>query len=73
MGGFLALAGSLGERDGLKWGGAITAGVGLAAVPPGVYFIVTGGSKAEVYTDRGLEEAYGPPPPPPQFGLGTTF
>lgn len=73
MGGFLALAGGLSDRDGLKLGGAITAGVGLAAVPPGVYFIVTGGSKAEIYTDRGLEEAYGPPPPPAQLGLGATF
>jgi hypothetical protein len=73
MGGFLALAGGLSERDGLKLGGAITAGVGLAAVPPGIYFIVTGGSKAEVYTDRGLEEAYGPPPAPAQLGLGSTF
>lgn len=73
MGGFLALAGGLGDRDGLKWGGAITAGVGILAVPPGVYFIATGGSKAEVYTDRGLEDAYGPPPAPPRFGLGATF
>jgi hypothetical protein len=73
MGGFLALAGGLAERDGLKWAGGITAGIGLAAIGPGVYFLVTSGSRTEIYTERGVEDAYGPPAPPPQVGLSATF
>jgi hypothetical protein len=73
IGGMLALAGGASGRDGLTLAGGITAGIGLAAVGPGVYFLATSGSKAEVYTERGLEEAYGPPPPPPQVGVTGTF
>jgi hypothetical protein len=60
MGGFLALAGSLGERDGLVLAGAITAGTGLLAVGPGVYLIVTSGSHTEIRTERGpVAQAHG--------------
>jgi hypothetical protein len=48
MGGFLALAGALGERDGLLLAGGVTAGIGLVAIAPGVYLIVSSGSRAEV-------------------------
>jgi hypothetical protein len=51
MGGFLALAGSAGDRDGLVVAGAITAGVGLLAIGPGVYLIVASGSNAEVLAE----------------------
>jgi len=57
MGGFLALAGGLADRSGLKIAGAITAGVGGVMIVPGVYLIVTSGSKTEVRSDRGLEES----------------
>lgn len=74
MGGFLALAGGLGDRDGLLLGGEITAGIGLAAIGPGVYFIATSGSKTEIYSDRGLEEAWlRAPAPAPGLGLGAEF
>lgn len=63
MGGFLALAGGLSERSGLSLGGAITAGVGLVMVAPGVYLMVTSGSKTELRTERGIEDASGTPPP----------
>lgn len=56
MGGFLALAGGLSDRSGLKIAGAITAGVGGVMIVPGVYLIVTSGSKTELRSDRGLEE-----------------
>ena len=56
MGGMLALAGGVADRPGLTLGGGITAGVGLAAIGPGVYLIVSSGSKAEVRSDRGLED-----------------
>jgi hypothetical protein len=51
IGGFLALAGGLSGRDGLVTAGAITAGVGLVAIGPGVWLIVKSGSKAEVLSD----------------------
>jgi hypothetical protein len=68
MGGFLALAGGLAERSGLKIAGAITAGVGGVLVAPGVYLIVTSGSRTEVRTDRGVEEL--DLRSPPLLGLG---
>ncbi|HEY6561650.1 MAG TPA: hypothetical protein VI072_30475 [Polyangiaceae bacterium] len=51
IGGFLALFGSLAERDGMVTAGAITAGVGLVAIAPGVWLIVKSGSNAEVLKD----------------------
>ncbi len=70
MGGFLALAGGLAERDGLLLGGGITAGVGLVAVGPGVYMIATSGSKTEVRSDGlSLESSL----EAPGLGLGGTF
>ena len=61
IGGFLALMGGLAGRSGLTTAGGITAGVGLLAIGPGVYLIVTSGSKTEVRSDRGVEElSYGP-------------
>jgi hypothetical protein len=52
MGGMLALAGGVADRSGLLVAGAITAGVGLIAVGPGVYMIVTSGSRTEIRSDR---------------------
>jgi len=66
MGGFLALAGGLSERGGLSSAGAITAGVGVVLLVPGVYLIASSGSKTEVYTDRGIEDAWHTP----LFGVG---
>jgi hypothetical protein len=67
MGGFLALAGGLGERDGLVIAGAITGGIGLVAIGPGVYLLATSGSHAEVRSERGpLAETRG-------IGLRATF
>jgi len=57
MGGFLALAGGLSERSGLKTAGAITAGVGAVMIAPGLYLMLTSGSRTEVHTERGIEEA----------------
>jgi hypothetical protein len=68
MGGFLALAGGLAERDGLTVAGAITAGVGLVMVGPGLYLMLTSGSKTEIRTDQGLVEAG--LPSAPLLGLG---
>jgi hypothetical protein len=63
MGGMLALAGGVSGRSGLTTAGAITAGVGLLAVGPGVYLIVSSGSKTEVRSDRGIENGnYAPAP-----------
>ncbi len=56
MGGFLALAGGLADRSGLRLAGAITAGVGVVLIAPGVYLMISSGSRTEVRTDRGLEE-----------------
>jgi hypothetical protein len=53
MGGILALAGGLDERDGLLVAGGVTAGIGVVAILPGVYLITTSGSEAEVRADRG--------------------
>ncbi|HYQ42505.1 MAG TPA: hypothetical protein VER11_11055 [Polyangiaceae bacterium] len=70
MGGFLALAGGLADRSGLLVAGATTAGVGVVMLVPGVYIIATSGSKTEVRTDRGLEEAG---PVAPLLGVGGTL
>ena len=51
MGGMLALAGGVSDRSGLVTAGAITAGVGLVAVGPGVWLLVSSGSHAEVLLD----------------------
>jgi hypothetical protein len=53
------MGGMIRDRDGLVLAGAITAGVGLAAVAPGVWLIVTSGSRAEVQAD-GVPVARGP-------------
>jgi hypothetical protein len=71
MGGFLALAGGLADKSGLKVAGAITAGVGLTMIVPGVYLMVTSGSRTEVRSDRGLEESE--LLSPPLLGLGGTL
>jgi hypothetical protein len=55
IGGFLALAGALSERDGLAIAGGVTAGVGLVAIGPGVWLIVSSGSYAEVRSDPPLQ------------------
>jgi hypothetical protein len=72
MGGFLALAGGLAERDGLLVAGAVTAGIGLIAIGPGVYLIATSGSKAEVRDRQGqlLEARL---PASPEFALRATY
>lgn len=71
IGGFLALAGGLSDRSGLKTAGGITAGVGVAMMAPGVYLIVTSGSKTEIRSDRGLEETE--LRAPPLLGIGGTL
>lgn len=53
MGGFLALAGGLSKSSGLAVGGAVTAGVGLVALGPGLWLTVTSGAKTEVYSEHG--------------------
>jgi hypothetical protein len=53
IGGFLALMGGMADRSGLAVGGAVTAGVGLVAIVPGVYLIASSGSKAEVRSENG--------------------
>jgi hypothetical protein len=68
MGGFLALAGGVSDRDGLVLGGAITAGIGLVAIGPGVWLIVTSGSEAEVRSDRFTEASA-----PKQLGVRASF
>lgn len=70
MGGFLALAGGLADRSGLEIAGAITAGIGVVMIAPGVYLIVSSGSRAEIRTDRGIDEL--PLRSPPLLGLGGT-
>lgn len=55
MGGFLALAGGLSERDGLLIAGGVTAGVGLVAIGPGIWLIASSGSYAEVRSDPPLQ------------------
>lgn len=71
MGGFLALFGGMADRSGLKVAGAVTAGVGGALIAPGIFLIVTSGSKTEVRTDRGIEEAQ--LESPPVLGLSGTW
>lgn len=70
IGGFLALMGGMADRKGLTVGGAITAGVGLAAIAPGVWLITSSGSKVEILSD-------GAPIPSaaaaPGLGLGGSF
>jgi hypothetical protein len=73
IGGFLALAGGLAEKDGLLIAGAITGGIGLVAVAPGVYLIATSGSKAEVRSNQGVLLDASAPPKPPQLGVHASF
>jgi hypothetical protein len=88
MGGFLALAGSLSERDGLLVAGGITSGIGALALAPGVYFLATSGAKAEVRDASELGATRSVPNPlaaspdtprtaalrtPLGLGLGVTF
>lgn len=63
VGGFLALAGGLSERSGLKIGGGVTAAVGVVMVAPGLYLMVTSGSRTELRSDRGIEETQLRSPP----------
>jgi hypothetical protein len=71
IGGFLALAGGVADRDGLLVGGAITSGIGLLAIGPGVYLIASSGSKTEVLTDQGeVLDARSAPEPAPASGVG---
>jgi hypothetical protein len=53
IGGMLALAGGVSDRSGLLVAGGITAGVGLAVVGPGVYFIATSGARTELRGEGG--------------------
>jgi hypothetical protein len=48
IGGFLALGGALSDRNGLLVAGGVTSTIGLLAIAPGVYLIVSSGSKAEL-------------------------
>jgi hypothetical protein len=68
MGGMLALAGGAGHREGLVTAGAITAGVGLVAVGPGVWLLVSSASHAEV-----LVEGSATASAPRSLGMRATF
>jgi hypothetical protein len=68
MGGMLALAGAAGDREGLVTAGAITAGVGLVAVGPGVWLLVSSGSRAEVMVEGSEATAV-----PRTLGMRATF
>jgi hypothetical protein len=72
IGGFLALAGGLSDHSGLLVAGGVTAGVGLVAVGPGIYLIVSSGSKTEIRSDRAPSQA-GRGSPSPGLGLGGAF
>jgi hypothetical protein len=72
IGGMLALAGGLADRDGLLVGGSITAGVGLVALAPGVYFLATSGSKTEL-RQEGIPLDAQRAITPPQLGVRATF
>jgi hypothetical protein len=65
IGGFLALGGGLADEKGLLIAGGVTAGIGLVAIAPGVYLMVTSGSKAEVRSAAAAGS--------PGIGLGGTF
>lgn len=68
IGGMLALAGGVSERSGLVTAGAVTAGIGLVAIGPGVYLIATSGSRAEILSEGAPVAAV-----PRQLGVQTTF
>jgi hypothetical protein len=68
IGGMLALAGGMSERSGLTTAGAVTAGLGLVAVGPGVWLIVSSGSRAEVLSEGSPTAAA-----PRLLGLHATF
>ncbi len=80
MGGFLALFGAMGDRDGLVVAGAITAGIGVVAIAPGVWLIVGSGSDVEVSAD-GVVTSNLPPrrniastlERPPVLGISATY
>jgi hypothetical protein len=73
MGGFLALAGSLGEHSGMVVAGGITAGIGLVAVAPGVYLIASSGSKTEVLSEHGEILEASTPDLAPGLGITSSF
>ena len=60
----------LADRSGLLVAGGITGGIGLAAVGPGVYLLVTSGSHADVRSDGVPVESR---LEPPGLGVGATF
>jgi len=68
IGGMLALAGGAADRSGLVTAGAVTAGVGLVAVGPGVWLIVSSGSHAEVLSEGSPAAAA-----PRSLGVRSTF
>jgi len=70
IGGMLALAGGASDRSGLVTAGAITAGIGLVAVGPGVWLIVGSGSRAEVLSEG---PSTGAAAAPRWLGLRSTF
>jgi hypothetical protein len=72
IGGMLALAGAAADRSGLLLAGGITAGVGLIAVGPGVYFIVSSGANTEIRGERALVPRTFVAQTP-DFGLTTRF
>jgi len=55
IGGFLALAGGLSDESGLLVAGAVTSGIGLVAVAPGIYMLVASGARTEVLSDGTLQ------------------
>lgn len=73
IGGFLALMGGLSDRSGMVVAGGITAGVGLVAVGPGVYLIVSSGSKTEVLSEHGEILEVSQRDPKPGLGIGGSF
>ncbi len=72
IGGMLAMTGALADRSGLLIAGGITGGIGLAAVGPGVYVLVTSGSKTELRSDGSAVESR-LEAPAPGLGLGGQF
>ena len=52
IGGMLALAGGLANQKGLLLAGGITSGIGLVAIAPGVYLIVSSGADTEIRSER---------------------
>ncbi len=72
IGGFLALAGGLADQSGLLVAGGVTAGIGVIAIAPGVYLLVSSGAKTEVLSDGAPLESRRSVAPP-ELRLDATF